>query len=40
MTDDRFTFEPVYDLRTARVCGFAIAPARPQTVTRGYRLRG
>ncbi len=29
MTDDRFTFEPVYDLRTARVCGFGIAPARP-----------
>lgn len=30
MTDARFTFEPVYDLHTARVCGFGIAPARPQ----------
>lgn len=39
MTDDRFAFEPVYDLHTARVCGFGIAPARPQDAI-AERTRG
>ncbi|MBW0101577.1 EAL domain-containing protein, partial [Pseudonocardia sp. KRD291] len=39
MTDDRFTFEPVYDLHTARVCGFRIAPARPRDAI-AERARG
>ncbi|RZT83999.1 EAL domain-containing protein (putative c-di-GMP-specific phosphodiesterase class I) [Pseudonocardia sediminis] len=39
MNDDRFTFEPVYDLHTARVSGFSIAPARPQDAI-GARARG
>lgn len=36
---DRFTFEPVYDLRTARVCGFGIVPNRPEDAI-GARARG
>ncbi|MDQ4118805.1 MAG: EAL domain-containing protein, partial [Actinomycetota bacterium] len=28
MPDDRFVFEPVYDLRSARICGFEVVPRR------------
>ncbi len=41
MSDDRFVFEPVYDLRSARACGVEIVPRRAsETITHRARAAG
>lgn len=41
MSDDRFVFEPVYDLRSARACGFEVVPRRAsETIARRAREAG
>ncbi len=41
MHDDRFVFEPVYDLRSARVCGFEVVPRRAsETIAHRAREAG